>query len=62
MSRSAGRGGLGLGGGLGALGCHGVRAERAGSVARGKETCAREKRNLGAKGTGEVLVPTLSDL
>ena len=46
----AGLGGLGLGGGLGALGSHGVRAERVGSAARGKEMSVREKRNLGRKG------------
>ena len=34
-----------------------VRSERARSAACGKETDAREKRNLGMKGTGEELVP-----
>ena len=37
-----------------------VRSEK--EVLRGKETGAREKRNLGMKGTGEVLVLTLSNL
>ena len=50
VNRPAGRGCLGLGSCLGALGGHGDRAECA---ARGKEMCGKKKRKFGGEGASE---------